>query len=193
MAKIYTKAGDLGLTSLYDTKGVSKTDYIFEVLGNIDELNSHIGLLITNYINEFTDDNGKFKKKDADNIHFLRKIQNILLDIGSDLSTNTRRDKLKEINNEDIKLVEQEIDGINKNLKPLKVFILPGGYSVADSQSHVCRTVCRRAERSAWKIHDSELVKTKMESFKYLNRLSDYFFTLGRYLSEDNEIVRGAF
>ena len=166
--KIYTKRGDLGLTDLYDGSRISKTDEIFDALGTIDELSSHIGMLIyvSNEITEF------------DLSHDLRNIQQNLLTIGSNIATpNPKSDQvLPTISEEDVKSLELKIDEMDKQLEPLTVFIKVGGHTQNESQSHICRSVCRRAERCILKcMNDGGIIN------QYMNRLSDYFFTLARY------------
>lgn len=182
MSKIYTKKGDYGKTNLYDSyEKINKDDGIFEVLGDLDELSSHIGMLITNL-------------KEKEIIKFLRNIQNKLLEIGSDFATINKRHKIREITEEDIAELENYIDKMTDKLEPLKEFILPGGVNIMESQTHICRTVCRRVERHAWKVYEANKDrKTRIETYKYLNRLSDFLFTLARFLNDNNEIKRSEF
>jgi cob(I)alamin adenosyltransferase len=166
--KIYTKTGDKGKTSLFGGKRVSKTDLRVQSYGTIDELNSFVGLLITSV-------------DDKNSLEILNKVQHTLFVIGGQLATETTATfKLPEINESDITILEQSIDAMEASLKPLTHFILPTG-SVAIANANICRTVCRRAERLVVGIKEKNLQHDL--SIKYLNRLSDYFFVLGRYLA----------
>ncbi len=174
--KIYTKTGDKGTTSLIGGTRVPKNDIKIEAYGTLDELNSFIGS-IRDY------------KIDNDTHQTIITIQNKIMNCSSLLAVDDNFDisKLPQITENDIKFLETKIDEINSKLPPIKAFILPGGSSVV-SACHISRTICRRAER---KIVSLENNKTNSIVAKYLNRLSDYFFTLGRKLSKDfnvNEI-----
>ena len=162
--KIYTKGGDTGFTSLVGGKRVKKSDYVVEAVGNVDELNAYLGLVIC-YL-------GLSKKK------VLKNIQNDLFDLGADLATpiNVKK-RVVRIRNSHTLYLEKEIDKINDKLKPLTSFILPGGSKVS-SLLHVARTVNRRCEISIVKL--KEKTKINLEVLKYINRLSDYLFVLAR-------------
>jgi cob(I)alamin adenosyltransferase len=165
MPKLYTKKGDTGTTCLYDTGRISKSNLVFDVLGDIDELSAHIGVLTT--VRSITE---------------LRSIQLKLLDISSNIATKNR--KTTGVENWEIKKLEEDIDRYEATNKELKEFILPGVY-FADANVHVCRAVCRRVERGLCKL---ENVDNKI--LAYINRLSDYFFALARHLSGCNETTR---
>ncbi len=166
--KIYTKTGDTGETSLFGGKRVSKDDLRIEAYGTIDELNSQLGLLITHI-------------KDNNIQALLLKIQHRLFDIGSVLAVDPASGiELPGIELSDIEALENAIDNYNQELNPLKSFILPGG-SAANAMAHICRTVCRRAERRV--ISLSKEAELDIPIIKYLNRLSDYFFVLSRLIS----------
>ena len=171
--KIYTKTGDKGNTSLFGGKIVHKSDSRLEAYGTIDELNSHIGLLIS-------------FSADIDLRSELISIQNKLFTIGSNLANDPEKGiELKTIDDSDISLLENAIDRMDEKLEPLRNFILPGG-STAIAQAHVCRTVCRRAER---RIVVIELNDENTERIiRYINRLSDYFFTVARYLAHIEQV-----
>jgi len=175
LPKLYTRNGDRGTTNLYDRVNLYKTDQVFEALGDLDELASHIGVLCS-------------LVDDVMIIDQLREIQNRLLDMGSDLSTVTdrKREKSVYILEQDVTDLETYIDHFTDNCTPLRQFIL-SGCKLPDAQSHVCRSVCRRAER-----HVCRLLSGNEDSVNlaYLNRLSDYFFALSRYLSGCQEKVR---
>ena len=174
--KIYTKTGDKGETSLYGGTRVSKASARVDSYGNVDELNSFIGV-------------AKSQIKDEKVLEQLKKIQFDLFTLGSE--TATPADKLMLANGKSrlpILISEKEIeelevwmDEMEEILEPLQYFILPGGGNAATSL-HVSRTVCRRAERSLIFLAESEEVRPEL--IKYLNRLSDYLFVLARYVSK---------
>ena len=176
--KIYTKTGDRGETALYGGTRVSKASARVESYGTIDELNSFIGFAKTEINNEKVLDQ-------------LRKIQFDLFTLGSESATPT--DKLTLANGKsrltlmisetEIEELEQWMDEFETELEPLQYFILPGGGKSATSL-HICRTVCRRAERSLVFLKETEEVRPEL--IKYLNRLSDYLFVLARYVSKIN-------
>lgn len=165
--KIYTKSGDKGETSLFGGSRISKDHMRIEAYGTIDELNSFLGFCIE-------------KVKNHTEVELLKKIQIKLFDIGSILaSPKDSSYALPEISEKDISSLETSIDEMNESLPPLKHFILPGG-SEAIASTHLCRTVCRRAERRIVSVADD--VKDAALIIKYINRLSDYFFIFGRYV-----------
>lgn len=166
--KIYTKTGDKGETSLLGGKRVSKDDIRIEAYGTVDELNSHIGVLIS-------------ELSDTEMIEQLTKIQSLLFTIGSYLASESAdHPSLPKLDNSFVTDLETAIDQMDKKLEPMKSFILPSG-SKSIAQSHVCRTVCRRAERriigAEINSEDSKLI------IMIVNRLSDYFFVLGRMIA----------
>jgi len=168
--KIYTKTGDKGETSLIGGKRVPKYHQRIEAYGTVDELNSFIGLI-------------RDQQVDDPEKKTLLEIQDRLFTIESILATdadNPNR-KLPLISEPDILFLENEIDRMNKALPPLKNFILPGGHP-ANSYCHIARTVCRRAERITISLSVNYQVDELV--IKYLNRLSDYLFVLARYLSK---------
>ncbi|HUC79823.1 MAG TPA: cob(I)yrinic acid a,c-diamide adenosyltransferase [Flavisolibacter sp.] len=170
--KIYTKTGDKGATSLIGGTKVPKNDIRIETYGTVDELNSWIGLVN----DQLSDEEWK-----AD----LKEIQDRLFTIGSSLATDAEKEpkmKLPDLHQSDIEFLEKKIDEMTAALPPMKSFILPGGH-VAVSSLHVTRCVCRRAERLAVSMQQHELfVEEKI--IQYLNRLSDYLFTLARYVAQ---------
>jgi len=166
-SKIYTGGGDKGTTSLVGGQRVSKADPRIESYGTVDELNSFIGLLIT-------------QVQDQEDKDFLSFVQHKLFTIGSYLATDQENTELKiesKVTPESIERVEREIDRIDENLPKMKSFVLPGG-SVSASMAHVCRTVCRRSERRIYKLAEESIVEKPVLTF--VNRLSDYFFVLAR-------------
>lgn len=176
LTKIYTKIGDGGLTLLANGKKIAKDDLRIESYGTIDELNSHIGLL-RDLIK--SSDHAETEKLD----HSLYRIQNELFDLGSELATPAEALHASQvlIDTADIKILEDEIDQWNEALGPLKNFVLPGGH-LANSQAHVCRTVCRRAERLLVALRRSDS-SVRAETQIYINRLSDWLFVCARTVS----------
>ena len=162
--KIYTRGGDKGYTSIIGGKRVRKSSILIETIGNIDELNAILGLAIASL---------DTKKKE-----FLENIQNDLFDIGADLATPLSKKKnVIRLNKNQIVLLENKIDEINRELSPLKSFILPGGDKVS-ALLHLARTVCRRSEIQLVKLLDKKNVNS--EILIYINRLSDFLFVLAR-------------
>jgi cob(I)alamin adenosyltransferase len=174
--KIYTKTGDKGQTSLIGGTRVPKHHIRIEAYGTVDELNSHIGLVR----DLITENHAQYK--------LLVEIQDRLFTMGSILAADPEKNKMKlpELKDEDIELLEKAIDAMDKVLPPMKHFILPGG-NVAISQTHIARCICRRAERNV--LHLNETASVNELTFKYLNRLSDYLFTLSRQLAIDLKAI----
>jgi cob(I)alamin adenosyltransferase len=174
--KIYTKTGDKGETSLYGGTRVSKAAARVESYGTLDELNALIGL-------------AKSEISDEKVLSQLQKIQFDLFTVGSEAATPTDKMLLANGKNRlDLMISEKEItelelwmDDFDAELEPLKFFILPSGGKAA-ATLHVCRTVCRRAERTMVFLNETEEVRPEL--IKYLNRLSDYLFILARYISK---------
>ena len=175
--KIYTKAGDQGKTSLIGGTRVPKSHIRIETYGTVDELNSFIGLL-----NDLVVDT----KINTD----LKEIQDRLFTVGSSLACDPEKDsalKIPDLKEEDIAGLESAMDAMNEVLAPMKSFIIPGGHQ-AISTAHVARCVCRRAERWCVNMQEEDLfVETLV--IKYLNRLSDYLFTLARYIGHLNGVA----
>jgi len=166
-SKIYTRSGDSGKTSLIGGTRVSKNNPRIEAYGTVDELNSFTGVLST-------------YPMQATELRTLQEIQHKLFNIGSNLATDLSKNELinaSVICDEDIQLLENEIDRIDAQLPELHNFVLPGG-SASGAMAHVCRTITRRAERRAL-----DLTEVDSMVLKYLNRLSDFFFVLSRYLT----------
>jgi len=169
--KIYTKGGDQGETSLIGGTRVLKNHGRIEAYGTIDELNAVIGIVRDTAKHQSADDQ-------------LEAIQNILFSIGSALAAaEGHKMQLPDFDETVIEDLEKAIDLMNDDLDPLRNFILPGG-DLASSYCHLARTVCRRAERNVVSMQQNFKVEPKI--IKYLNRLSDYFFTLGRYYTKLN-------
>ncbi len=166
--KIYTKGGDKGLTSLIGGKRVPKFDLQVEAYGTIDELKSYTALVY-----DFVDDLNSKK-------NLLIIIEQLFIIEGlAACDSNESKIKLPQFDNDSILLLENEIDRMTKALTPLKSFILPGGHPLI-SHCHIARTICRRAERAYLRFEDTVEYKEEL-IVRYLNRLSDYFFTLARY------------
>jgi cob(I)alamin adenosyltransferase len=167
--KIYTKTGDGGSTSLIGGTKVPKSDLRIETYGTVDELNSWVGLVNDQFNNEAVRTE-------------LKEIQDRLFTIGSSLATDGEKEpkmRLPDLHLSDIEFLEKRIDFMTAELPPMKSFILPGGHVVVSSL-HVVRCVCRRAERLAVSMQQHDLFVDE-KVIKYLNRLSDYLFTLARY------------
>jgi len=164
LTRIYTRLGDSGETHLGDMSRVPKTHPRIEAYGTVDELNAHVGLALTveGMPPEYRD--------------WLSRIQNDLFDVGADIAApeDPDRDRLR-VTPLQIEWLEQRCDEVNATLQPLKSFVLPGGTTAA-AQLHICRTVCRRAERLAVACGD----ELNAEVVRYLNRLSDLLFILSR-------------
>jgi cob(I)alamin adenosyltransferase len=163
LTRIYTRLGDGGDTHLGDMSRVPKTHPRIEAYGVVDELNAHIGLTLT------------VDGLPARYADWLRRIQNDLFDVGADLSVPAggERERLR-LAAEQVAWLEEACDEVNAGLEPLRSFVLPGGTAAA-AHLHVCRTVCRRAERRALLVEDGN-----PEVVRYLNRLSDLLFILSR-------------
>jgi cob(I)alamin adenosyltransferase len=171
--KIYTKTGDKGYTSLIGGTRVPKYALRIEAYGTVDELNSYIGLI--------RDQNIPESDKSV-----LKEIQDRLFTIGSVLASDPEKSKMKipDLHDEDIIVLENEMDKMNEFLPTLKHFVLPGGNQIA-SFCHIARCICRRAERNT--VHLAEDSPMDENVVIYLNRLSDYLFTLSRKVIFDNK------
>lgn len=169
--KIYTKTGDKGQTSLIGGQRVPKYHMRIEAYGTVDELNSYIGLI-------------RDQEIDMHDKDVLKEIQDRLFTIGSSLASDPEKSKMTipDLLEEDIVYLEKEMDAMTAMLPELKNFILPGGHTIV-SYCHLARVVCRRAERMA--VHLSEVSYVDELCIRYLNRLSDYLFTLSRKCAKD--------
>ena len=175
--KIYTKTGDKGKTSMLGGKRVFKSCLEMEVIGEVDELNTEIGLLLS-----FLNNDKNSKNKFQNIIENLFTIQNKLFIIGSNLASlqSEFMKSVPHLQNKDIIFLEKWIDKMDEDLLELKSFILRNG-SLISSQSYKIRAVCRRAERKLIELNKKNLIDDFIK--QYLNRLSDLFFTLGRWLN----------
>ena len=174
--RIYTRGGDAGETSLGSGDRVAKHDLRVAAYGTVDETNGAIGLVRLHTANDTPTD------------EMLARIQNDLFDLGADLCTpegDARAARKAEgalrIVPEQVARLEQEIDTLNETLAPLTSFILPGGTPAA-AHLHMARTISRRAERLMTELATREAVNP--EAMKYINRLSDHLFVLGRHLND---------
>jgi cob(I)alamin adenosyltransferase len=172
LTRIYTRGGDKGQTSLGDGRRVPKHDLRVASYGTVDEVNSIVGLV-------------RLSTADAPEIDaMLSRIQNDLFDLGADLCTpeqeNPQYPPLRIVEAQ-VDRLEHEIDAMNAELSPLKSFVLPGGTPAA-AHLHLARTVSRRAERLMTELAEHEPVGTP--ALKYINRLSDHLFVLGRYVND---------
>lgn len=172
--KIYTKTGDQGITSLLGGARVPKSDLRIDAYGTIDELNSYLGLLRDQEVNQ--------KRSD-----FLKEIQDRLFTIGAELATVLGKENVKkpDLHQEDVEVLEQELDIMDAHLPMLTSFILPGGHQSV-SFCHLARTVCRRSERIVVELASLEPVSELV--IQYLNRLSDYLFVLGRKMAQELDV-----
>jgi cob(I)alamin adenosyltransferase len=173
--KIYTKKGDSGTTQLIGGTRVSKGHIRIEAYGTIDELNSYIGLLRDQAIKQ-------------SHIDVLLEIQDRLFTIGSSLASDPEKSNMKipDLKEEDVLLLEREMDAMEEKLPELKAFILPGGNTVV-SFCHIARCVCRKAERLVVHLSENDFVEPIV--IRYLNRLSDYLFVLGRAIAVETNAV----
>lgn len=165
--KIYTKTGDDGTTGLFGGARLPKDHIRIEAYGTVDELNAVIGLLMSG-------------TTEPQVLELLQTIQSRLFTVGSNLASDPAKDMITpDLLDEDVQLIERAIDKMQEELPPLRHFILPGG-SMAISSAHLARTICRRAERRVVSLaHISEVEHIIL---LYLNRLSDFFFVLSRWL-----------
>ena len=179
--KIYTRSGDNGTTALFGGTRVAKHHIRINSYGTLDELNSWLGML-------------RDQGLDEHDSKFLISVQNNLFTLGAILATDPEKSKLKSgkdrlniplIQEEDIRELEVEMDRMNESLAPMTHFILPGGHPIV-STCHIARTVCRRAERMTSLLHEHEPVDEAVLS--YINRLSDYLFVLARKLTNQFQV-----
>ncbi len=170
ITKVYTRGGDMGKTSLVGGQRVSKASVRLEAYGTVDELSSHLGLLAALL--------PEGHEKDM-----TERMQNVLFNVCTNLATDQETTPLypsAHLPEGETELLEQEVDTIMKELPECQGFILPGGTQAA-SQAHVCRTVCRRAERRIVALSEVAVVSPEVQ--QYVNRLSDYLFVLAKKLN----------
>ena len=174
--RIYTKRGDRGETSLVNGRRVPKDDLKIDAYGTVDELNAYVGRSLA-LAQESTAECEPLNKI----CDILVRVQHELFNLGSILATDPQdvHPKQPQITDVDVKQLESEIDEMNADLEPLRSFVLPGG-SLLNTELHVCRTVCRRAERICTALGRRE--KVPPAALRYLNRLSDAFFVWSRWV-----------
>lgn len=165
LSKIYTRTGDAGTTGLGDGTRVAKNHLRVQAMGDVDELNAVIGVMLTETVSQPVMD-------------VMTRIQHDLFDLGGELCMPG----YQMVKSERVKALEQTLDAWNESLAPLKEFILPGG-SKAAAYCHLARTVCRRAERTMHTLNAQEQI-TEV-SLQYINRLSDLLFVLCRILNQE--------
>ena len=178
MAKIYTKTGDGGMTSLVGGKRVRKDCARLEAYGTVDELNSHLGLLLVSLADETAKNS-------------VMECQNVLFSVGAVLATEAEegRPMAQAVRLEDIAVLEKQMDEWNASLPGWRGFVLPGGVESA-ARAQVCRTVCRRAERRILAL--AQETEVPQEVMQYMNRLSDFLFVLAlreNFLAGRDEII----
>ena len=176
MARIYTRTGDKGKTGLFSGERVEKDDVRVKAYGSVDELNSILGWCLVLVKQDWLRD-------------LLQKVQNQLFILGADLATppiGKWAEKVKRIDEAYIEFIEKYIDKIEKDLPPLKDFILPGGSELA-ARIHIARVVCRRAERDAVRALRERRVNPM--TIQYLNRLSDLLFVMARYINQQEKVA----
>jgi cob(I)alamin adenosyltransferase len=173
LTRIYTRLGDDGETHLGDMSRVPKTDPRIEAYGTVDELNAQLGVLLS------ADTGLSERYRD-----WLRRVQNDLFDVGADLCLPPASHEGKlSVSADQTRWLEERCDEVNEGLEPLTSFVLPGGKPAA-AMLHVCRTVCRRAERRVLAVDSPS-----PETVRYLNRLSDLLFILARAVGEGDEVL----
>ncbi|MCX7553694.1 cob(I)yrinic acid a,c-diamide adenosyltransferase [Marinicella sp. S1101] len=168
MTRIYTRSGDGGESGLANGERINKTDQLFAVMGDVDELNAQLGMM-------------RALSHDKNIDQQLSKIQHKLFDVGAQVAQY----KDNNITQGDVTQLEAWIDTWQDQLEPLKQFILPAG-NQAGSAAHLARSICRRAERGAWQAANNHEIEP--EVMQYLNRLSDYLFVLARILNGGDEV-----
>jgi cob(I)alamin adenosyltransferase len=177
ITRVYTKTGDKGTTSLADGSRVSKADLRLETYGTVDELNTLVGLCRSSL------ETSEGLTAEASTVidRWLEAIQNDLFNLGGDLATPiaSRWENMIVVGESEISRLEQMIDDLQGALPPLREFVLPGGTRI-NAELHLCRTVCRRAERIAVQLQ--EHAEINPQAVPFLNRLSDFFFVVSRWV-----------
>ena len=190
LSKIYTRTGDDGSTGMADGSRVSKADHLFNVMGDVDELNSHIGLVRAHLAQPANNQISNqpllahvLPQQAADFEQALVIIQHLLFNIGGELAMP----EYEGINATHIDWLEQQIDAMNTSLPPLKDFILPTG-SVLVSHLHIARCVCRRAERQAVSLQQQRPEAIRPTAVSLINRLSDWLFVAARFCTDPKQV-----
>ena len=179
LTRIYTRTGDQGDTALVGGMRVPKESARLEAYGTIDELNSIIGI-VRSYLPQYRERFGAGFEAYAQT---LRRIQNELFDLGSELATppDGEYPQMHKMGAGEVKRLEEEMDAMEQELEPLKSFTLPGG-GILNAFLHQARTVCRRAERECWRLKREEAVSDNLVI--YVNRLSDHLFVQSRWVAK---------
>lgn len=183
-SKVYTRSGDSGETSLVSGTRVSKGSHRLHIYGEVDELNSHLGMGHSLM---------KMHEVAVEELVFIEDIQARLFDLGSNLaceSENAKKYKLPQVSGNTVIELEEKIDELDSQLPPLKNFILPGGHPTA-SAFHISRTICRRIERNLVTFDENNPGELPDNAMIFINRLSDYLFIMARYVNfvtKENEI-----
>jgi cob(I)alamin adenosyltransferase len=179
LTKIYTRTGDKGLTALVGGKRVPKESARLEAYGTIDELNSIVGIVRT-YLVQYREGFGADYDAYSET---LRRIQNELFDVGSELATppDFEYPQMHKMGTAEVRKLEAEMDAMERELEPLKSFTLPGG-GVLNAFLQQARTVCRRAERVCWSLKREEDINDQL--IIYVNRLSDHLFVQSRWVAK---------
>ena len=182
ISKVYTRKGDSGKTELIGGEKVNKNHPRILLYGNLDELNAIVGLCIEE-IKLNHKNHSQIKKLNQR----LKKIQNVLFNLGTMFasSLNNKFEGMPEVSKDDILILEEEIDFYNKSLPNLDSFVLPGG-SKANALLHIARTLCRKIECQATELYQTDT--TLGISLSYLNRLSDYFFVMSRWIIKESNL-----
>lgn len=189
LSKIYTRTGDDGSTGMADGSRISKADQLFTVMGDVDELNAHIGLVraqLHQHLSDIANQSLTERLNNEQHLNLtqsLTVIQHLLFNIGGELAMP----EYEGINAAHIDWLEQQIDTMNAHLPPLKDFILPTG-SLLVSQLHVARTVCRRAERQAVLLRQMREDAIRPTAVSLINRLSDWLFVAARFCTNPNQV-----
>ncbi len=181
ISKVTTKTGDRGNTKLATGRTISKGSAVVQAIGSVDELNSHVGLLVSLLTATPQTPTADIHQADEQVTH-LADVQQALFDIGAVFAMEG------DFAPPSPSALEEITTQLNAQLPPLTEFVIPGG-GVMASQTHICRTVCRRAESDIWRLKDnwSVLPEGIIGAAQYLNRLSDYFFVLARSLTATAE------
>ena len=178
ISKVTTKAGDSGSTKLATGRTVQKGAPIVQAIGSVDELNSHVGMLVSTIERDKKFDTSA----ETPDLSVLAGIQQALFDIGAVFAMEGNFQAPATA------AIEARTSQLNSTLPPLTEFVLPGG-GLSAAQSHICRTVCRRAETDIWRLQEQwpDMPPGLIDAARYLNRLSDYFFVLARTLGDSGE------
>ncbi|HYB90322.1 MAG TPA: cob(I)yrinic acid a,c-diamide adenosyltransferase [Candidatus Binataceae bacterium] len=179
LTRIYTRTGDKGLTALVGGRRVAKESGRLDAYGTIDELNAILGI-VRSWLPQYRDKLGRDFEWYSE---MLRRIQNELFDVGSELATplDAEYEGMHKMGAEEVARLEQEMDRMQAELEPLNSFTLPGG-GILNAFLHLARTVCRRAERICWTLEREEPISEQL--IVYINRLGDHLFVQSRWVAK---------